>query len=195
MPPTALDECPETEEFIDWVPSARLEPSSMFEKPERLGEEESLVFERMSLWDTSHKASIALVQSSPDRSRDDIHSVVRSAFSLTELRDNWDGEGSLGYSLSTWRRVRRFLLWHASLSKSLFRAALPLPTINPADQGSLDLFWRLSDRQLLINFPADETAPITYYGQNREGNNTISGRTTGRERRLDLVAWLIQRTK
>jgi hypothetical protein len=132
----------------------------------------------LSLWDTPDKVSAAVVQFPSDHRRDDIRSAVQSARALTELGEDWDGEGAQGYSLNTWKRVKRFVLTHASISQSRFLANLPVPTINPADQGSLDVSWRLSDRQLLVNFPADKTAPITYYGQNNQGDNTISGRTT-----------------
>lgn len=190
MPPTAQYEDTETVAgFADWVPSKRADLFSSFSA------REDPTTECMSSWGTSDKVLIAVVRNLPQRRRDGISSAVQSARALTKLGENWDGEGSQGYSTNTWRRVKQFMLTHAFVSQSLFRATLPVPTINPADQGSLDVFWRLSDRQLLVNFPADETAPITYYGQNNQGDNTISGRTTGRERRLDLVAWLIQKTK
>jgi hypothetical protein len=191
MPPTAQYEYPDTEEFIDWQTSARLESLSIpseepRDKEKARTQEEDLVSDQVSLW---------VLQSPPAPRRDDIGSAVRAARVFAELGEDWDGEGSQGYSLNTWKRVKRFVLTHASVSESRFRVTLPVPTINPADQGSLDVFWCLSDRQLLINFPADETAPITYYGQNSQGDNTISGRTAGREHRLDLVAWLIQKTR
>lgn len=191
MPPTAQYEYPETEEFVDWQASAPLESLSILSEEQRDKEkartsEEDLVPDQASLW---------VVQPTPGPRRDDIGSAIRAARALAELGEDWDGEGSQGYSLNTWKRVKRFVLTHASISESRFRANLPVPTINPADQGSLDVSWRLSDRQLLVNFPADKAGPITYYGQNNQGDNTISGRTTGREHRLDLVAWLIQKTK
>jgi len=182
---------PGTVEFADWPASKPVDSFSSFSS----GEDRLL--RRLSLWDrdTVDKVATTVVQFPPDRRCDDIRYAIQSARELTELGENWDGEGSQGYSLSTWKRVKRFVLTQASLSESFLRSPLPVPTINPADQGSLDVSWQLSDRQLLVNFPADETAPITYYGQNSAGNNTISGRTSGREHRLDLVAWLIQKTK
>jgi hypothetical protein len=176
----------ETVEFADWPAAKRSDSFSNFSA----GEDRLL--RRLSLWDIPEKVTTTAIQV-PPRPRDGIRSTVQSARSLTELGENWDGEGSQGYSLNTWRRVKKFMLTHALVSQSLFRSTLPVPVINPADRGSLDVFWRLSDRQLLVNFPADKTAPITYYGQNNAGNSTVSGRTTGREHRLDLVAWLIQK--
>ena len=191
MPAIAQYESAEADEFLDWQSYARLESISILSELQRVREkarisEEDLVCDPVSLW---------VVEAPLATDHDDISSVIRAARELTVLEDNWDKEGSQGYSLNTWKRVKRFVMRQAVLSESLLRATLPVPAINPADQGSIDVFWQLSDRQLLVNFPADETAPITYYGQNIAGNNTISGRTTGREQRLDLVAWLIQKTK
>jgi hypothetical protein len=187
MSPTAEIDSPNTE-FMDWPHASHSESfSNLYEEEQRSTEN------ALPLWDFFHEESIAFVRSS-QRRKDDISSAVRAARALVELGENWDGEGSQGYSLETWKRVKRFLMSHASAARSLFRV-LPAPALNPADQGSLDVFWRLSGRQLLVNFPEDESAPITYYGENRQGNNTISGRTTAGEKRLDLVAWLTQNTE
>jgi hypothetical protein len=197
MAPTAQREIPDTE-FMDWPSHSEAflnladdEPGCGENPP---GELDDSIAKRLSCWDAQTKLIGTLWEALPNRSQGDISSVIRAARALVELGENWDGEGSRGYSLETWKRVKRFLMSHASVARSLFRV-LPAPAINPADQGSLDVFWRLSGRQLLVNFPEDESAPITYYGQNRQGDNTISGRTTAGEKRLDLVAWLTQNTK
>ena len=120
--------------------------------------------------------------------------ALRKAHDLTKLADNWDDEGSLGYSPETWKRVKGFLLLQSSLSTRIFRRDLPTPQINPADQGSIDVFWRLPKRRLLLNFPRQPDSPITYHGRDESGKNTITGRTEDGDPRQDLVAWLIQTT-
>jgi hypothetical protein len=191
MSPTAEYGMPETEEFRDWQTSTCPEPLPILSEEQSAEEkahtiEEDLVCDPVSLW---------VVELPSASRRDDITSAICGARELTRLGHDWDGEGSQGYSVNTWKRMRRFILRHAALTETCLRATLPPPSINPADHGSLDVFWQLKDRQLLINFPQEESEPITYYGQNKERTNTISGRTTERERRLDLAAWLIQKTK
>jgi hypothetical protein len=194
MAPTAQFEIPDTE-FPEWpahsegfLNLADDEPGCT-ENPS--GELEDLIAKRLPYWDAQTKLTGNLWGALVNRRQSDISSVIRAARALVDLGENWDGEGGRGYSLETWKRVKKFLVSHASVARS----PLPVPAINPADQGSFDVFWRLSDRQLLVNFPEDEFAPITYYGQNQQGDNTISGRITAGKKRLDLVAWLTQNTK
>jgi hypothetical protein len=143
---------------------------------------------------TTDKRGTLLVRSAPTPGEGRLAETLRKARELTGLADNWDDEGSLGYSIETWRRVRRFLLLQSSLSAKVFQMELPIPQINPADQGSMDVFWRLPRRQLLVNFPKQSESPITYYGRDETGRNTVTGRTQDSDPRQDLVAWLIQTT-
>jgi hypothetical protein len=138
---------------------------------------------------------ILIAKVRPSSANSGLRRVLGKARELTNLADDWDGEGSQGYSTDTLRRVRRFLLAQSFLCKRFFQITLPTPQINPADQGSVDVFWRLPGRQLLLNFPKDEGSPITYYGRDDEGKNTVTGRTAVDELRPDLVAWLTQTMK
>jgi len=115
--------------------------------------------------------------------------AINRSRTILSLADDWDGEGAVGYSTATWERATLFLLRQAKLAADQFHVALEVPGISPADQGSIDLFWRAQDRRLLVNFPADEGAPATYYGENRKGD-TISGHINTESARADLIAWL-----
>jgi len=90
------------------------------------------------------------------------------------------------------KRASTFLRIQNAACNRLFQIPLPIPDINPADAGSIDLFWQLERHQLLINFPAGPSDPITYYGETVAGNQTIAGRTTPHDERPDLIAWLTQ---
>ena len=79
--------------------------------------------------------------------------------------DNWDQEGSVGYSESTWRRVNQFLIRnaiHFSRSRNF-----SVPEILPGPDGSIDLLWRTKSRELLINVPPG-TEALSFYGDDRE---------------------------
>lgn len=116
--------------------------------------------------------------------------IARSAAILT-LTDDWDDEGSPGYHETTWKRAVGFLRTQVALAERL-QTLLRVPQINPANKGSIDLFWPSHNgRWLLVNFPADPDELATYYGKDDTGDTTAG--TIGTEAdRPDLVAWLIE---
>jgi hypothetical protein len=182
----------EDQQQHDFAAWEDLEPKSRiseFPEPWAMAEVDSDSMVEVT-WLRARRALVAAIARERELTRS-----IREARELTRLEDDWDGEGSKGFSLSTWQRVEHFLLKHANIAETRFDAMLPTPLINPADEGSLDVFWKLASRHLLVNFPAEEGAPITYYGQNTHGDNTIAGRTTAHEQRPDLIAWLIQGMK
>lgn len=109
---------------------------------------------------------------------------------LLALPDDWDGEGTKGFTADAVERAREFL---AMLSQELadkFNVAVDAPRILPADGGTIDLHWKTASYELLVNIPADRGQEIGYYGDNKQGNMPIenSCRGPGPDRRL--VAWL-----
>ncbi|MFP3940124.1 MAG: hypothetical protein ACLF0P_07450 [Thermoanaerobaculia bacterium] len=111
---------------------------------------------------------------------------------ITELRDDWDGEGSAGYSVETWQRATDYLRRIALSCWEEFRVAIPPPWITPGPEGSIDLHWQAETYELLVNIPgAPEEA--TFYGDHQngmfiEGRFMPEGKGIGR---LALVTWLV----
>ena len=52
------------------------------------------------------------------------------------------------------------------------------PKIHPGPEGSIDLHWKSSNRELLINVPANSEDPIGYYGDDRaeETKDAVRGK-------------------
>src|ERR1043166_490976 len=117
-----------------------------------------------------------------------IREAVQRSKSLTNLVDDWDDEGAAGYHHLTWRRAVDFVLAQAKASRDSGLAA-GVPRISPADQGSIDIYWRNAASDLLINIPADLARSATYYGTNSRGE-TVSGLLDTGSSRLDLLLWL-----
>lgn len=117
--------------------------------------------------------------------------TINASREIVRLRDNWDGEGATGYSYETWKRATDFLRSLMRLVLYETDAVYQVPRINPADQGSIDLFWKKAERELLINVPADADAPASYYGQDRYGNTTSGLIHTGSPP-VALAGWLTQ---
>jgi hypothetical protein len=113
--------------------------------------------------------------------------IERSRY-IEQLRDNWNDEGAAGYTRLTWRRTAWFVAVQAKAARDA-SVSIGAPTIAPADHGSIDIHWQTSDRNLLINVPADAQRPATYYGASR-GGETTSGLLDTQTARLDLLLWL-----
>ena len=134
-----------------------------------------------------------LFGSQPDESPGDAEllAVIDGCQRITLLQDDWDGEGSVRYSQATLKRATDFLTNHWREARQKQGMRISVPRINPADHGSVDLFWSDASQKLLINFPAEADDPVTYYGQDLRGN-TIGGEISGGTIRADLMTWVRQ---
>jgi hypothetical protein len=111
-----------------------------------------------------------------ENTKSSVKELIQSSKWILDLKDDWDNEGSEGYSVETWERAIE-LLWRMSdlLEEESFRNPIPMPKINPANKGSIDLFWELNDCTLLINIPHKTEELATYYGEHKK-KETISGK-------------------
>lgn len=96
---------------------------------------------------------------------------VSKAKKFTELKEGWDDEDAQRISKETVERLAVFIDKEAKLYWTAKEKGLPLPSINPVSNGSMDIFWHSIGLDFLVNIPADGEEPITFYG----------GSTLGRE--------------
>lgn len=118
-----------------------------------------------------------------------IELCIRDSRAITELADDWDGEGSEGYRVETWERATSFLRAMAWSPIMLASSRIMCPTIGPADRGSIDLYWNAPRGQLLINIPAIPAALPTYSWLGENGENEY-GVVDTHETALRLITWL-----
>jgi hypothetical protein len=124
------------------------------------------------------------------RKKEEIENLINSARWILSLEDDWDDEGSQGYTMDTWLRAINFLKKQLEVLKDDFCChPTPLPQIAPANKGSIDLSWELTDRQLLVNIPSDPSRLATYFGENDIGETT-SGRLNIDRQNFALAMWL-----
>ncbi|MES2460653.1 MAG: hypothetical protein V4671_08710 [Armatimonadota bacterium] len=90
---------------------------------------------------------------------------------ILKLEDDWDGEGSPPYKRGTWERSCKFLLANATEIVASGYGIVLTPQINNGPEGSIDLYWDNAGSTLLINFPEDPKATVTYYGSGTQGAN------------------------
>lgn len=110
---------------------------------------------------------------------------------LLELTDDWDGEGSLGYSELTLNKTIEFLEENARSHFLNSGVWVTAPEICPGPNGSIDLLWKLEDRELLINIPVEESGLADYYGDDL-GINTIKGKLNLTEKHEWILMWLMK---
>ena len=121
--------------------------------------------------------------------------AIQRSRRILELGDDWDEEGSPGYSEETWSRAVEFL----TVSKRRYwketKKPVLVPTISPGPYGSIDLHWKTPNRELLINIPRNPEEPVSYYGDDRKDGtqNAIRGKSldTSQYERW-IFDWLMQ---
>jgi hypothetical protein len=140
---------------------------------------------RQKLTSVAKRYSLAAIE------RQGLEAEIERAKRILDLEDNWDGEGSPGYSEDTFHRAIAFLTTHAKWLWESCRVRLPVPRIGPGPDGTIDLHWKQPSWELLVNIPADANEPATFYGDNY-GAQKIRGSLDPRNFfNLGIAAWLM----
>jgi hypothetical protein len=90
---------------------------------------------------------------------------------ILNLADNFDGEGSERYEPATINRAISFINKVAMGAFKINKTIIKTPKLLPGPDGSIDVIWKTSNFDLLINFPKDEKL-ASYYGEDTNGNTT-----------------------
>ncbi len=115
---------------------------------------------------------------------------IEQAKRILELEDDWDGEGSLGYSEDTFNRAITFLTTHVERLWDTYSIPLPIPRIGPGPDGSIDLHWKQPSWELLVNIPADANEMATFYGDNYAAQK-FRGSLDPKNFNLGIATWLM----
>jgi hypothetical protein len=128
----------------------------------------------------------------PDHNLEEIDHLIGSSRKMLELEEDWDGEGASPIAESTWQRAVDFLRGAASTLWSKYNLQMESPSIVPASDGSIDLHWKLSNRELLINIPPKQNEWADYYGDNKRGGNIVKGTLNTEAPNYWLFVWLTE---
>lgn len=120
----------------------------------------------------------------------ELKAEIEQARRILELEDDWDGEGSPGYSEDAFDRAVSFLTMEAEGLWESWGIPLPAPKIGPGPHGSIDLHWKQPSKELLVNIPADSNEMATFYGDNY-GAEKIRGSLDPRNFNFGIAAWLV----
>lgn len=118
--------------------------------------------------------------------------ALRESRSLLELGDDWDGEGTSGFSEQTWQRAADFVARGAA--QLLERNGIVTEDIEimPASEGGLGVDWRTVTRELLVTVPADPSKDAVFYGDDGAGRRTIKGTLDTSSPNRWLTEWLAE---
>ncbi|MBS1808685.1 MAG: hypothetical protein JST84_10880 [Acidobacteria bacterium] len=115
--------------------------------------------------------------------------IERSRYIL-DLEDDWDEEGSPGFQETTWKRATDFILQVAiSFRQQPHGFWIEPPRILPGPKGSLDIHWKTSKRELLINVPENMSEPADYYGSGGR-TDIIKGKLETSAKNEWILTWL-----
>jgi hypothetical protein len=112
---------------------------------------------------------------------------IKAAEFILNIQNDEELEDFVPYSRETLSRATNFLQRLMIHAHSANLVNTGVPRIGPAEHGSVDLYWEIGDRTLLINFPAHGSV-ANYYG--KKPKNETSGRIDPSGPIADLVVWL-----
>jgi len=104
----------------------------------------------------------------------DLATAVDRSRGILELKNDFDGEGSPGYSSVTWKNAIGVLteLWSRAVSEGL--GGFAMPRISPGPSGSIDLYWRTEAFTVLVNIPPNTEGGATFYAR-AAGGTEVEG--------------------
>jgi hypothetical protein len=110
---------------------------------------------------------------------------------ILSLEENWDEEGSPGYQQATWERATNFVKDLATSYWELTNLWVCPPSIMPGPEGSIDIHWNASKRELLINIPTENDSPAGYFGSGG-AKDTVKGKLDTSSSNQWILMWLLR---
>lgn len=110
---------------------------------------------------------------------------IKRSERILKLKDDWDGEGSKGYTEETWKNAIDFLIDYATRVYETHRQLIDIPRVSPGPDGSIDIDWETNEYGLLINI-AESGNFATYYGDSPNGQK-IEGEFNVQNNNLNLL--------
>lgn len=99
--------------------------------------------------------------------------AIEESRPLLELGEDWDGNGTLGFTEQTWGRAAGLLVRFASALAAKHGVIAEDIEILPGSNGGLDIDVRFGGRQLLFVVSSDPRREVRFYGDNGRGGSQI----------------------
>ena len=114
---------------------------------------------------------------------------LKESRQILELKQDWDGEGSPGYTETVWNRACKFVMHNATEALKHHATVIKAPKILPGPNGSIDVHWKTSALELLVNIPSNLAEPAEFYGDDY-GSLQIKGTLNPEDPPTALLLWL-----
>lgn len=102
-----------------------------------------------------------------------------------------DDEEGPSFSEAALEMATKFLRVQSSWIWNACGHRMPVPTIGPGPDGSVDLYWKRPTWELLVNLPVHAQAFATYSGFDADGGKS-KGRFDANGSAIDLSPWLMR---
>ncbi|MDQ6813177.1 MAG: hypothetical protein M3040_05545 [Bacteroidota bacterium] len=93
---------------------------------------------------------------------------IDSSLYILRLKDDWDDQGSKGYSKETFHSAGVFIVKYFNWVWEEFRVIPEPPNILPGPDGSIDLLWQNDKYDLLINCKEYPSHLASFYGDDKK---------------------------
>ena len=118
-----------------------------------------------------------------------LEDAIQLSRNILNLNDDWDEEGSKGYAKDTWDRTVAWVKKSTQAFRNQRGFWVDPPRILPGPEGSIDIHWKTSKRELLINVPENLQEPADYYGCG-EPKDTVKGKFDTSLSNEWILVWL-----
>ena len=95
-----------------------------------------------------------------------LETAIEESKKLLELQPDWDEAGAPAIERTTWERATELLRSVSEMARQIGGTIIQAPRILPGPGGSIDLHWRTTRHELLVNVPADSNRACDFYGDN-----------------------------
>ncbi len=106
-----------------------------------------------------------------------INNIIENSKYIFKLQDNWDNEGSIGYSEDTWKKSIKFIIQYLEWVYSRYpEKILIVPNMFYGKNGGIDFLWEDKGFKMLIRIDKNVskgTFYATYENQSSEGTFNI----------------------
>ena len=119
-------------------------------------------------------------------------SLDEAAARLKGLGDDYDGEGSKGYSEEVVQRAADFVRSQAVELWKKQHLLIEIPDLGAGPDGTVDVHWRTAKYELLVNVPEHHSAPASFYGDDY-GRLKVRGTIEIGKPNRGLLGWLSER--